>query len=801
MTTHIRKPLLNLYLLSCCLLATTVVAEPDDTMSGVDAQPLADALLVIAEHYKVTVLVNDELVRGQSSGEVAFESLSALEAIRLALGDTGLEARYEGETIVIALSKATPDLTDGQDGSRTGSTNTSVLTPQQTEEVVVYGEQLTRSLQDTQSSVTVYVGEQLNTAVTRDLYDLLDRTAGVSAFANNIDISIRGVPGRGTGGAGARTVDFSLDGARIPGFPLNSGPMGTWDLEQVEIFRGPQSTQSGQNALAGAIRMRSAQPSFERELKLRGDYGSHDETRLAFAGNLPLSDTFAVRLSAEQYETDGDIENVFTGEDEAAESLDTYRLNIRYQPREDLNLVAGYSYIENQVGDNTVDESVFPDDRVNPSNPGSSEGSNELVFVRADWALSENWVINFNASTLENDTETETGTSPIDPISQAMNRFVNDTLQAEIGAVYSTENFRSNLGLYYSEQNFDSDVFIIRAGQTNSFPPPGVFLTAEAANESKIENVAFFGEFEWQWAENWTLVVGARYDSETSENSADQQVSLTPPIAEFPSATESFDTDYDAFLPKLAVVHNITDDVSLGFTVQRGYRAGGAAVEPATGELNEFDPEFTNNYELSLRSQWLDGRLTANANLYYTDWTDQQIGVPADEDAPQLGSTIRNAGESELYGFELETVFVANQQTEVFLSLSYAHTAFVEFVNIRDGEFVDLSGNQFPSSPEWTGALGLSHRWTNGLEFYIKGSYTDEAYGTVFNDSYDVSDDFFIVDARFGYVAMDWTAHLYARNLFDEDYLTRNILPNGDVPAFSVAGDSQVIGISLTYGL
>ena len=92
--------------------------------------------------------------------------------------------------------------------------------------------------------------------------------------------------------------------------------------------------------------------------------------------------------------------------------------------------------------------------------------------------------------------------------------------------------------------------------------------------------------------------------------------------------------------------------MSTGFTVQRGYRAGGFEALPL-GQ-NEFGPEYTTNYEFSFRSLWLDDRLTANANAYYTDWTDQQVSVPGPS-GTFLDSRTDNAGESKLYGFELET--------------------------------------------------------------------------------------------------------------------------------------------------
>ena len=240
-------------------------------------------------------------------------------------------------------------------------------------------------------------------------------------------------------------------------------------------------------------------------------------------------------------------------------------------------------------------------------------------------------------------------------------------------------------------------------------------------------------------------------------------------------------TTFDAFLPKLGVVYRFADDVSLGFTYQRGYRAGGSGSNFATGEPFEFDPEFTDNVELALRSQWFDAKVTVNANLFYTEWTDQQVRVGTGLDRITV-----NAGESRLFGGEAELRLNPISGLELFGALAYVDTEFTDFIN----NGVDFSGNEFPDAADITGAFGAEYRFENG--FYLAGdaSYTASAFNDIANTDDFRNDSRFLVNARAGYEAENWSAVVYATNVFDVDYVI-------DVqnPRTAVVGDPLQYGV------
>ena len=119
------------------------------------------------------------------------------------------------------------------------------------------------------------------------------------------------------------------------------------------------------------------------------------------------------------------------------------------------------------------------------------------------------------------------------------------------------------------------------------------------------------------------------------------------------------------------------EDLTTSFTFQQGYRSGGVGTNVATTKPYQYDAEYTNNYEFSLRSTWLDGALVANANIFYIDWTEQQVDVQLSGNI--FDSETRNAGSSELTGFEVELTYQVTNQLKLYSSLGQAKSEFTDF--------------------------------------------------------------------------------------------------------------------------
>ena len=747
----------------------------------IPAQPLISALVAFSETANLQLLFDASMARDVSSPGVsgAFTPEAALQRL---LTGTPLVYRFVNPTTVtLALADS---------GAEEGPVR---LAP-----IAVEGELLARTAQDTQSSVFVITGEELEARSDTSLRSVAERTAGVSTSSRGVGFVIRGIDERGVdaNGPSTPTISTSVDGLRITDFGrVNTTFLPTWDLEQVEILRGPQSTQSGRNAIAGAVVVRSKDPTYDQELKLRGGAGTFETREAAIAVNQPIvQDKLAVRLSGEINRTEGFVENITTGaDDEGRTDNRTLRASIRFDPSDDIWSVLKLSYIDSFDGF-PVSDSAFLPDRVFDADAKTREDAQyRSANLRFGYALSN--TLSFENETVYSERDFLFSFDPDGgpaPIATFDDDIEGESVSQEVRVIYDTERTQAVLGGFFTrieERNVDELVVL-----SNIFAPPAVlpFLTPGTTTTSStsgrftVRNWALFGEVDVEVIDNVRLIAGLRYDNEsrTTENvtlRSTNDPALVPFLEDDPRASTS--TDFDAFLPKAGIVYEFTDDVSLGFTYQRGYRAGGAGFNSERREQFTFDPEFTNNYELAFRSQWLDDRLTVNANAYFVDYKDQQL-VVALSNQP-LDFQTENAGSSQSYGAELDIRALPLENLDVFASIGYNRTEFEDFVS----NGVQLSGNEFRNAPRWTGSVGGTYYFDSGIYFGADASYTSRSFSDAANTSSLRSDSRFLVNARAGFEVENFNVFLYANNIFDEEYVEERGV------ALSTLGPPRTVGV------
>lgn len=749
----------------CCVWGIAPTAAKDEATArqiaqnsaarsfSIEAQPLAAALDRFSEQSGVSFAYKTSDLADQTSPGVS-GNLPPEEALRRLLAGTGVTFRFtDAQTVTLERVAETPE-----------------SGPIRLDPIIVEGELLTRTLQDTQTSAVVIRGEELEQRSDPDIFTVIERTPGVNAAAGNSDIAIRGIPSFGfaAGRGNGQAVSTIVDGASLSNVSaVNSRiPYSTWDLEQIEILRGPQSTQTGRNALAGSVNIQSKDPTFEYEAKARGELANLNTQGGAFAVNIPIiEDTLAVRLSGDYERSDGFIENSTLGIDDAGDRENTtLRAAIRLQPTEKFEATLKYFHIDSKLGEVNVDESLFSDERtVTADVPGFSDSRVDSVALNLNYDLTDDFAITSKTNYFEGDKESlEDGDFSSTPGSSIFRTREGDNFQQEIQVSYDRDPVRGVLGLFYAD---------IEESSFTRSESPG--LTSLLVSTAETENAAVFGEIEVNVLSDLRLIGGLRYDREKTSTRAD-----------------AFDAEatFDAFLPKAGIVYDVTDDLSVGFTVQRGYRAGGV-VSNFAGQPNEFDPEFTWNYEASVRSQWLNKRVTANANFFYTSWKDQQVLQIVPAGPPFfLDVEVTNAGKSRLFGGEFELTALATENLEVFASGAFVRTEFQEFVALGQ----DFSGNEFNYAPRFSAAAGATYWFDNGIFISADGSFTDDSFDDTANTT--KIDSRFLVNARIGYEAENFEVFAFARNLFDRDYAVRRFsgvttrLEPGEPLAFGIVG-------------
>ncbi|MEM7077127.1 MAG: TonB-dependent receptor [Pseudomonadota bacterium] len=729
----------------------------------------------------------------------------------------------------------------------------------QIEEVVVIGTKVGKSVQDTPNSVAVIDAQILDDENILNLVDILYRTANVLPTGGGTGFSIRGVNSTSVAGGGfADLATIYLDNAPLSRDTTQIGAVDAWDLAQVEVLRGPQSTLQGRNSLGGAIIMQTTQPSYEWNARARYQVLDEiDETRIGIAFGGPiLEDQLAFRIAYEDRESDGLIDNPTRNEDAGAGESDMLRLKLLIEPEAIPGLSVNLSH--------TIDDRLFGmresffeapsswDDRIILSNrPTTDEAETKISVLDLNYEINDVFDVTW-ISTLQDSDRARQRDLDFDPTDVQFGSFVSqtDTTTHELRLGINMDNFYGVVGLYSSEVDNPESVFDINfffdvltdlnlvgvlvgnfgldvptATFIGSFYTDPFILQARQDLPSEVSTQAIFGDFTWELNEHWSVLAGFRYDNEEQDISNTQLVTVEsefPDPAAFPptlapviAAVNGFlqaeadrantpgqvsDTDISQFLPKLGVSYHIDDSQTLSFIVQKGYRSGGVGTNTARASVTQYDEEVTWNYEISYRSQWLDNRLTVNGNLYYTDWEDQQVLVYLSSNV--FDNEIQNAGKSELLGIELETNYIVDENLSFYFTAAHTQTEFKEFNALVDGGVEDLSGNEFPNAPPWTFSAGGT--WTHPDGWFVNVSASHSAH--YFNTAIDFQDDGptlperTLVNLKAGWRNDNIGVYLIGRNIFDDEYYDSKFIDDFG-REYGRYGEPQIFGLSIEGSL
>lgn len=722
-------------------------------------------------------------------------------------------------------------------------------------EIIVTGEKTERSLQETTSSVAVTTERRLEDENIQSVQEIYQRSANVAETYGASGFTIRGIANQGIGAGGdAPLATVYVDGTALPKEILAAAPTDTWDVQQVEIFRGPQSTLQGLNALAGAVVIRTRDPGMEWEVRGRASVAEYDTTQFAIAGGGPIvPGELAFRISVDKRDSDGFIRNITRNASEAPTDSLNLRAKLLLTPSTlpGFEARASYTRFESDAAymfsytDTTRPD--FWDTRVNSANtPNASSVRGDMGNLELSYDIGGGFALtgigNYSDVTLLRTYDGDDGPANI---SYGSNPAAYRTFSQELRLNYEGGPLSGLLGLFHYDRDQRSQTasrtlvptpgdtitsLLMGSGldQATAQFVSGLYVTAlptipvEYSSDfpMKVETWAVFGDGRLKLTDRLSLLGGFRYDRETNHVQVTQQALFagTYPdpnafgapgsplwlavtginmgvqglVDQASGGTPPSRRTFEAFLPKGGIEMRWTDDVSTAFVVQRGYRSGGTSANTARSQAFAYDPEYTWNYELSLRSQWLDGRLTLNANAFYVDWTDQQTSANFGLNLYDYHTV--NAGKSHLYGFEIEASHRVSRAFDWYAAIGHVRTRFDEFTTTV-GTVTDLSGIEFPYAPRWTLSGGANFRFLDGFAFNLNASHRS----AVFTDAAKPQGDWRVgartlVNARLGYTRDNWGVAVFASNLLDEEYMQYDVTA---LRGIAVLGAPRVVGASV----
>ncbi|MDQ1923636.1 TonB-dependent receptor [Massilia pseudoviolaceinigra] len=648
------------------------------------------------------------------------------------------------------------------------------------ETVIVKGQKIDRPLDDTLASVAVVTARDIADHADASLTDIMARLPGVNTQSGNETWGIRGVPVAGFDDQGPATsngaVSVYVDDALQPHRMLTLSPLPLWDVEQIEVYRGSQSTMQGRNALAGAVVFQTRNPGYTPSLSARINGGNHGQRGAAVAGGGAIVDgKVAARFAADVQSGDGYIRNDTLGKDANPQRNVNLRAKLLLEPVDGLDLLLTLSHARNRRGIQAVNQG--PQYYTVSYNTGEFDQlDQDSATLRADYVVNP-------ALTLTSITSSSRGTydslldfdQRADRTQEVLRVHKNKLFNQEVRLAYKVPGLQAQAGVYYGTVGNDMNDRLDFSGET----------VGSVTGTTRIASRSVFGEVNWDLVPNWQLVGGLRYERERNKTALEDGLASVSSVNQVKTLS--------ALLPKLGLNYRLGPDQLFGAFVQRGYRSGGVNVRVGTAH-RAYDPEYTNTVELSHRAAWLDKKLRTTANVYFTDWKDQQVALlDADEELQ-----VANAGHSRMKGVELGAEYRLSPALQLLAGASYSHTRYVDFVAYGD----TLSGQSFIGAPRRKVNLGMVYRLNGALTasadaIYQDGSasaYLTDASGKVSNVRR--SDDAALVNANLAYRFGKATVSAYVKNVFDRQYIANN--QSGRV--VDVAAP-RTVGVALRYDL
>ena len=642
--------------------------------------------------------------------------------------------------------------------------------------VVITGQKIRRAEQDTYTSTGVVTGQQAEDLGLRDLRDALRLQGNVYVAPSNNGnngISIRGINSEGVGEPGANMRPLTtlvIDGAAQSFEGVRRGQRGTWDIAQIEVARGPQSTLQGRNALAGALTLRTNDPTDHWEAGARLLLGEADVFGPALMLSGPLLEReLALRISAETARGHKGIRYTDPGlnalDDDEYRNL---RAKLRWRP-------AGWRALEAKltVSDTLDDPAVaavtapYADRVFDRSQSAVESRRNRVRNTVLDLAWTLRPGVTLSSTTAHVQTHAGiAGRGTLGGLAYARDetRVDNDTTE-ELRLTWQPPGsaVEGVLGLFLGRFGNARDSLVTTNGAAFQ----------DIVSQRRDRSTALFTEWRWAFRPGWNLTAGTRLDHERSRLVEDNQLLGTVSSSAF---------SHHAHLPKLGLAHQFSPGRSVALTWSTGYRAG------FHEQGRDIKPEFLRSWDLAWRSTLGDPRLTLNANLFHYRWRDQQLTV-----LDGLDSYTENAGRSQVRGAELALAWRAGRRLDAGLSLGYTRTRFDEARLSRTG--TDYTGKQFPEAPRWSGGAWVSTRLGDGWFVSADLSARGKAFATSDLDNTLATQvpGRAVVGLRLGWEGALLSTVLQVDNLLDKHYLTGR-----DIRGGAYVGDPRRVGVSMT---
>ena len=677
------------------------------------------------------------------------------------------------------------------------------------EEVVVTAQKRAESVQDVPIAISALDAEFIkdsNIVGVDKLTAFAPGLNGTSQQAGESVFTMRGIGTYAFGVGADNSVGMFIDDIPI-GRPTLIGSA-FFDVERIEVVKGPQGTLFGRNASAGAISIINKQPDL-KENSLEGTFSVGNEGQRIYegVGNLAATDQLAARLAVRHDERDGTFKNTDTGDELNNRDHTNARLSLRYDATDNFaaDFSTEYSKIDTRVGF-VLTNNAFVDE-VSQNGLPKQDIETMRYRLKLTWDINDDITLTSNTSYIDYDLVAV----PVDV--DVSNTLILNLLEPQEGDQFvqelrlngSTGSFDWFIGASYIEEKVEShtsyqwnDLNILSAlvdPATGAFfcglLPCQDFVHQSHTAETDNTSYAIYTDVAWQINDQWKLSLGARVTHDKKNFLVNQPVGssalhLILGDAFVKLGTNGVITDKDTWTsvdPRVTLDFALTDNLLLYASFATGYKSGGFNSDPNVPlsfglpqGLASFDEESVLAYEIGMKSRFWDGRAQVNVSAYFNDYSDMQV------EAGDLVILIENAAQVETKGIEIEGRILLTENFSLLANYSYLDAEFEKgFI-----EDIDVSGRRLQRAPEHSGAIIANYTvpFTRHGELSIRGEYifsSEVLYKSenplLNQKAYDM------FNARVGFESSSgkWGIAFIGDNLADEEYLVHRTDPLADV--------------------
>ncbi len=570
----------------------------------------------------------------------------------------------------------------------------------------------------------------------------------------------------------------------VPNFGFTGVLTNIFNIERIEVLRGPQGNLYGMNSAGGVVNIITKKPGDTLEAKASAEYGNYNLRTFKAAVSGPvIKDKLFVGITGSYRMRDSYIDE--EGEETHEEKITSSRFQLRWSPSVKTDVLLTKNQDDYYCD---FDSWVVPAyDLFKIKNRGLEEGDDITDNVyslrikhRAPWSD-----ITSITALVDNDKYTDAGkdyTSGGDNLKHRIMDLEDKKWIQEIrfASVDKDSDFQWLLGAFYL--NGTQDTYYNMKRDTGTIgAPTGIYTDDYTTSRIKTNTFSLFGQADYTFMEKFILTAGLRFDYDEKETEFYHNKKGIV------KADYEDSTTWSTFSPKVALNYKANESIMTYISIARGYKAGGYATSSAMGDTPDsarYDPEYALSYESGIKTNWFNKKVIANMSIFYTTVDDIQILYIN----PDGTFGLRNAAEATMWGIEMESILRPLTGLQIIGSLGILET---EFTNHQTAEY---EGNQVPFAPQFNAGLAIQYNSSWGGYIRAENTWHGKSY---FDEENKYSQgDYTVANARIGYEIGAANISAFINNIFDKTYYT--IFNRGSGVEKAVTGEPLTYGIQAT---